>query len=146
MVAVVLARTYGCIAVSTLCAVNAAVKFLTALTKAAVVTERAHTAFAEPALTAKAFLVCIVTLVTTEAVPAVIDVAVLAGPAFRAPFIALKAVAAFVTVLCEKADRIGTLGTAMATHTTHIFVPMVVAAARTVLTVLIVRKCGRDKA
>ena len=146
MVAAVLARTYGCIAVSALCAVNAAVKFLTTQTKAAVVTERAHTTFTKPALTAKALLVCKVTLVTTEAVPAVIYVAVLAGPAFRAPIIVLKAGTAFITVLCEKTNRIGTLGAATAAITAHIFVPMVMAAARTVLTVLIVCKCGRNKA
>lgn len=143
VVAFALARAYRCIAVSALCAVNAAVQLLTTFTKAAIVAECAHTAFAEPALTAEALLVGIVTLVTTEAVPAVIDVAVLAGPAFRAPVIVLKAGTAFITVLCEKTNRIGTLGAATAAHTAHIFVPMVVAAARTVLTVLIVCVCKR---
>ena len=143
VVALVLARTYGCIAVSALCAVNAAVQLLTTFTKAAVVTERAHTAFTKPALTAKAFLVCIVAIITTEAVPTVIDVALLTAHTVAAPDSICKTLTALVTVGCHKAVCIGTFGTAVAAHTAHILVPMVMAAARTVLTVLIVCVCKR---
>ena len=85
MVSFAFAGTYRSIAVVTLRTVYTAVKLLTSFAKTAVVTKCTHTAFAKPALTAKSFLVGIVTVITSKTVPSVVDVAVLAGHAVTAP-------------------------------------------------------------
>ena len=137
MVTVILTRTYRRVAVSTFYAVNTAVQFLTACAKAAVVTEGAHTAFAEPTLTAKIFRICKITVVTAQTVPTVINVTLLAGHTVTAPNSFCKTFATFVTVRIHKALCVGTLDTAVTADAAHIFVPMVMTATGTLLPVLV---------
>ena len=98
MVTAAFAGTYRGIAISAFNAVCATVQFLTAETKATVVTECTHTAFAEPALAAKTFLVGEVAVVTTEAVPTVVDITILAGHTVAAPYGFGKTFTALVTM------------------------------------------------
>ena len=84
--------------------------------------------------------------VTAKTVPTVVFVAFLAQTALGATLQLFVAGTALVTVCKQATVRAGAVGAARATHTAAVFVPMVMAAARTFLTVLIVRKCGRDKA
>lgn len=132
----------GGITVLTFGAMYATVQFLAAYAKAAIVAKSAHTAFAEPALAAKGFFIRKVTIVTAQTMPAVVYVAILAGHTITAPYRIRKAFATFVTVRCDKTACIGTLCAAIAAGSAHILIPMVMAAAFAVPSVLPIREGG----
>ena len=98
MVVVVYTDSCSGITVLTFGAMNAAVDLLTTFAKAAVITKRTHTGFAEPAITAKRFFIGEVAIVTAKTMPAVIYIAVLAGHTVPAPYRIGKTFSALVTV------------------------------------------------
>ena len=134
----------GTVAVAALCAVHI-FDPKAAFAEAAAVTEAAHTVGAEPAVAAKLLLRVDVTFTATEAVPAVIYVALLAGHTVEAKDGLAEAGSAFVTVGFHKAVRTGTFDTAGAAHSAAVFVPVIVVTVPAVHTVLVVGKDADDR-
>ena len=83
--------------------------------------------------------------VATEAVPAVIYVALLASHTVEAKDGLAEAGSAFVTVGGHKAVRAGTVDTAGAAHSAAVFVPVIVVTVPAVHTVLVVGKDADDR-
>lgn len=132
------ADVVGSVAVAALVAVHQ-LDLPAALTEATAVAKTAHAVCAEPALTAQLLLGIYVTFTASHTVPAITNVALLAGHAIQAKNSFLKAGTALIAVSCDEALGIIILNTAGAAHTAAPAVVMVVVAVPAFHTVLVVR-------
>ena len=104
------------------------IRFRAFFTETATVAKSARTVGAAPAYTAKIIFHYVVTFVTIETVPTVIDIAILAHTALGATLQLFVAGTALVTVGEQETICAGTFGTAGAAHTATVFIPVVMAA------------------